>query len=109
MDEAFLEHLAGEVKAWRQDRLVSEEQARSILARYGLVEGELEERKSRVATALALLGALLVGLGAITFFAANWQALPLLSKLFLILGAVAAAHGLGYYLWFEQKTFPRVG
>jgi len=39
------------------------------------------------------IGAVLVGLGVILFFAYNWQAIPKAVKLLLVFGAVTAAHG----------------
>ena len=109
MDDPFVERLKQEVGVWQQEGLVSQAHAHSILARYGLVEGELEERRSKVVYALAFLGALLLGIGIITFFAANWQEIPGWSKLLLIFTAVIAAYTVGFWLRFERQLRPRVG
>jgi uncharacterized membrane protein len=109
MAETFQEQLPREVAAWQEERLISEGQARALLARYGLVEGELEARRSGLVTALAFLGALLVGIGVITFLAANWAFVPGWSKLLLIFAAVILAYGTGYWMRYEREWSPRVG
>jgi uncharacterized membrane protein len=58
---------------------------------------------------LAFLGALLVGIGVITFFAANWAFLPGWSRLLLIFVAVILAYGTGYWMRYEREWSPRVG
>jgi uncharacterized membrane protein len=109
MTDTFQDRLPREVAAWQAERLISEGQARALLARYGLAEGELEVRRSRLVTAIAFLGALLVGIGAITFFAANWSFVPGWAKLLLIFVAVILAYGTGYWMRFEHEWSPRVG
>jgi uncharacterized membrane protein len=109
MEDVFLERLKEEAPQWQQDGLISEGQCHSILARYGLVEGELEYRTNRVVSTLAVLGALLLGIGVILFFAANWQYLPLGTKVFLLVASVVGAYAAGYWLRFERERLPQVG
>jgi uncharacterized membrane protein len=109
MDDSFRERLRHETVVWQQEQLISESQARAILARYGLVEGELEERRSKIVVALGFIGALLVGIGAITFFAANWPLIPGWFKLLLIVSSVIGAYTAGYGMRFERQWSPRVG
>ena len=68
MDGEFSRRLPQEVALWQQEHLIQEPQARAILARYGL-EGQLDDRRSRVVSLLVGLGALLLGIGIITFVA----------------------------------------
>jgi uncharacterized membrane protein len=58
---------------------------------------------------LAFLGAVLVGIGVIVFFAANWQYLPSGAKLVLIFLAVAAAYYCGYRLRYEREGYRGTG
>jgi uncharacterized membrane protein len=109
MADTFRELLPREVAAWQEERLISEAQARALLARYGFAAGALEARRSRLITVLAFLGALLVGIGVITFLAANWTFLPGWSKLILIFLAVILAYGAGYWMRYEREWSPRVG
>jgi uncharacterized membrane protein len=80
--------LKQEVAQWRTEGLVDDALAQRILARYP----ETAERGwGRII--FSALGAVLVGLGVILFFAYNWQAIPKVAKLALVFGALAAAHG----------------
>ncbi|HXV07372.1 MAG TPA: DUF2157 domain-containing protein, partial [Burkholderiales bacterium] len=83
-----LEWLKQELAQWRAEGLVDEPLAQRILARY---PAAAERNWSRII--FSAIGAVLVGLGVILFFAYNWQALPKAAKLALALGALALAHG----------------
>ncbi|NPV93260.1 MAG: DUF2157 domain-containing protein [Firmicutes bacterium] len=99
--------LRREAASWVGEGLVDQGQADAILARY-----EAEEQRDsggRLVTILAVLGSLLVGTGVILFFASNWQFIPKPAKVSIILTAIVAAYGLGYYLAFEKGSYPRVG
>src|SRR5262249_42655259 len=61
-------------------------------------------RPDQVAGALAFLGAILVGVGVITFVAANHPGLPGWGRLGLITGGMLLAYGLGYWLCFERRA-----
>ena len=82
-----LEWLKQEVAAWRADGLVDDALAARILARYPAAP---ERNWGRII--FSAIGAVLVGLGVILFFAYNWQALPKAAKLALVLGGLLAAH-----------------
>ncbi len=80
--------LKQEVAIWRAEGLVDEALAQRILARY---PEAVERGWGRII--FSALGAALVGLGVILFFAYNWQAIPKAAKLLLVFGALAATHG----------------
>lgn len=73
---------------WRAEGLVDEALAQRILARY---PAGAERNWGRIV--FSAIGAVLVGLGVILFFAYNWQELPKAAKLALAIGALVAAHG----------------
>jgi uncharacterized membrane protein len=83
-----LEWLKQELAQWRAAGLVDEALAQRILARY---PPAAEHNWGRVI--FSAIGAVLVGLGVILFFAYNWQELPKAAKLALVIGALALAHG----------------
>jgi uncharacterized membrane protein len=80
--------LKNEVARWRADGVVDDATAQRILARYP----DAPER-GWARTILSTIGAVLVGLGVILFFAYNWQAIPKAFKLLLVFGALVTAHG----------------
>src|SRR5439155_15714708 len=63
----------------------------------------------RVAVVMGFLGALLLGIGVILFFAANWPAIPGSVKLAAILLAVIAAYATGYWLRYDKETYRGTG
>jgi uncharacterized membrane protein len=110
--------LKSEVGAWARKRLISEKQARLILARYGLIPGEtigIAKRRDLVFY-VSILGALLVGVGIILVVAANWSTLPQIAPLLLLLAVTAGFYDAGYRsracLWLGQSLhagrLPRV-
>jgi uncharacterized membrane protein len=100
---AFSERLVRELRNWTAEGLITEEQAQAILARY---EGRaVQERRGRLVSVVAIVGAVVVGLGVILFFAANWSAIPHLIRLAMVVGATVGAYALGDAL---RDTRPRV-
>jgi uncharacterized membrane protein len=83
-----LEWLKQELAQWRAEGLVDAALAQRILARY---PSAAERNWGRVI--FSAIGAVLVGLGVILFFAYNWQDLPKAAKLALVIGALVLAHG----------------
>lgn len=85
--------LRDQIEVWVAQGVVSADQAARIRALY-------PEPAAGLPWAMLIfsgLGAVALGLGVILLFAANWDALPRGVKLAVILGAFAAAHGVG--LW----------
>ena len=90
-EQSFSDQLARESKAWVAEGIVSAEQADALRSRYA--EGRAvvrEEPRSRAVAALALIGAIAVGIGVIGFFAANWEGMSHGLRLALLTGAIAA-------------------
>jgi uncharacterized membrane protein len=100
----FAEQIGVELRSWVRDGLVSEQQADAIRARYARDAGS--ERRSRLITVLATIGVAAVGIGVILFFAANWDGIPKLARLVLLLAAIGAAFGGGERL---SRRYARVG
>ncbi|MCH8988593.1 MAG: DUF2157 domain-containing protein [Chloroflexi bacterium] len=102
--ERFLERLPREVSRWQSDGIITAEQKQAILGSYAPAElaPRSHRAQGRLVTGLAVIGSVLVGLGVILFFAANWDAIDRWPKLGIILAAIVAAHGLGYYLRYHR-------
>ncbi|PKM80347.1 MAG: hypothetical protein CVU89_14125 [Firmicutes bacterium HGW-Firmicutes-14] len=102
--------LEGEIADWKKEGIINDSQAGTILQRYEAARREGEtERGGRLVTVLAIMGAVLLGVGVILFFAANWQGMSKALKVAVILGSIIIAYGTGYYLAFEKQNYPRVG
>ncbi|UOQ98455.1 DUF2157 domain-containing protein [Hymenobacter sp. 5317J-9] len=86
MSRKFLET---ESPAWVAEGLISEEQRQKLLARY--------PPEAQALGLLPLLGSVLVGLSALSVVAANWQGLPAVLRLALLLGSLLGAYGAGAY------------
>ncbi|MCF7821170.1 MAG: DUF2157 domain-containing protein [Mariprofundaceae bacterium] len=82
----FARRLRRELPKWVEAGLVAPEKAPLILEQVAAAS----QRRS-LASMFAILGALLIGIGAITFFAANWQTMPKIIKLLALFGAMWAA------------------
>ena len=105
-DHRFVSRLREEVEAWQRDGTVTAEQAQAILARYpDYVPGfEASRRRQGLVTGLSILGGILIGLGVITFFAANWDEIPKNVKLASLIIGMALSYGAGYAIW--QRSGP---
>ena len=72
--EQFLARLPIELSRWESDGIITAEQGQAILG--GYTPAELTPRpyraQGRLVTGLSVFGSVLVGLGIILFFAANW-------------------------------------
>jgi uncharacterized membrane protein len=92
-----------ESERWVRERIVTADQAARIRALYPVA-------KTAAPWGLIVfcgLGAAIVGLGVILLLAYNWDEIPKLFKLGLILGGTAAAHGTG--LWLRGRDGWRAG
>ena len=109
-DRRFLARLVTEAQGWQSQGIITPEQARSIISSYGVPPEIAASRRvhGRVVTILAILGSVLVGLGVILFFAANWDAIPKTAKLALIMIGIPAAYATGYWLKYH-RGYERVG
>ena len=103
----FAARLPAEVRRWQDQGIISQEQGRAIISGYP-ASGEVHRAQGRLVTTLATLGAVLVGLGVILFFASNWEAIPRPVKLAMILIAIPSVYGVGYWLRY-WRGYQRVG
>lgn len=100
--------LAQEMQKWQEEGWFPPEIAEKIQSRYQLSEIK-DDGTNRFLMSVYAMGALIVGMGVITFVAANWEAIPAAFKLVLLFAAMFTAHGLGYYFWKIKGNAPRLG
>ena len=101
-ERGFAAQLPVAVAEWQNQGIITAEQAAAILENYP-VEDAGSASRGRLVSILGTLGAVLIGLGVILFFAANWQELSKEVKLALMLVAVPAAYGAGYWARYRRQ------
>lgn len=98
------------VNKWRESGIISDDQSEAILNYEAAPEEpfRLGLRFNRLIVVLATLGAILIGAGIISFVAANWQGIPSIAKLALLIGGQVATFAVAYQLQFV-RGYPRIG
>ena len=104
MSRAFHRQLINEIGQWQAEKLVAPELAASLIARY-----PAPVTKNRLITILSMLGAILIGLGALLFIGSNWEHLSKILKVELIVGAILLSHVLAWQFSFVPGNRPRLG
>lgn len=110
-DGSFLPRLLNEVSGWESEGLISKEQAEAIRERYraGAEAASARARRSRLVIVLAVLGAILVGVGVVLIISANWQGMSPPLKVAILLAAMIAAYAGGYDMAYRRQHRPLVG
>ncbi|MGC9526787.1 MAG: DUF2157 domain-containing protein [Limnospira sp.] len=98
ISEKFRRQLREEAGLWKAEGLIDDAIYRQIGDRYQF--DSLEQAASnRFVVILMGLGGILLGLGAITFVAANWQEWPRSLRVILLLSILVGFNAGGFYLW----------
>ncbi len=101
-----------QINKWLEKSLITKEKAMELLADYK--EEVQQKRKVRSQVAFYTIGTILIGLGVISFIAANDWIIQLFLKfefgkiLAMILATIGSFYG-GYHLVYENKKYPRLG
>lgn len=99
---SFNQNLHKEIDRWLQEDIITLDTADTLRERYPIAKRSMTQT-------LAVLGSILVGVGVILFFAANWQAMSQAAKVFVVVLSFTLAYGSGYYLAYVRKDYIRVG
>ncbi len=98
MSDKFRRQLRQEVEQWHNEGLIDQAVYEQLCDRYKF--NDLEASASnRFILILLGLGSILLGLGLITFVAANWQAWARELKVTLLLSGFIGINTVGFYLW----------
>jgi uncharacterized membrane protein len=108
--DVFVRRLRAEVQQWEADGIITAEQAEAIRDRY---ESDAPAASgsaigNRVVSVIAIMGAVLIGLGIIAFIAANWSEIPKLAKLAMMVVGTPAIYVIGWFLGY-RSDYPRIG
>lgn len=98
ISEKFRRELRSQAQLWQAEGLIDSFLYQQLSDRYQFNELETASRNSFL-TILICLGSILLGLGAITFVAANWQFWSRESRVALLLSLFVAVNAAGFYLW----------
>lgn len=96
--EKFRYQLRQEAQQWQEEGLISPEIYQQLNRRYRLEELDSASRDRFILIVLGL-GFVLLGLGVITFVAANWQTWSRAIKVLLLLSLFIGSNCGGFYLW----------
>ncbi len=96
--EKFRRQLQQESQLWLEEGLINEGIYQQLAQRYqfNLIVSTSSDRFIAI---LLILGGILLGLGIITFVAANWQEWSKLVKTIFLLSLFITSNCLGFYLW----------
>jgi uncharacterized membrane protein len=103
----FRRRLRQEANLWEQEGLIDRAVLTQLADRYQFDKLE-DEASNRFVTILTGLGCILIGLGVLSFVAANWQYLGKTWRIVLLLSAFVGINTTGYYLW-RQTAVSRLG
>ena len=98
ISDKFRRQLRQEADLWRAEGVIDAELYEQLSERYQFNALDTSAR-NRFVMILMGLGSILIGLGVITFVAANWQALPREGKVTLLLSLFIGVNVAGFYLW----------
>lgn len=98
VSDQFRRQLRQESQQWRTNGLISNSQYQQLAERYEFDRLEASAR-DRFVVVLIGIGSILLGLGVITFVAANWQAMPKSFRVVLLLSVFVGVNAGGFYLW----------
>ena len=96
--DKFRQQLKHELEIWRREGIIQDIQYDQLIQRYQLNTPDTSSRDLFI-TVLIGLGSILIGLGIITFVAANWQELSRTFKVVLLLSLFVTVTIAGFYFW----------
>lgn len=102
--ESFRRQLRQEAEHWWSEGLIDIALYERLSERYQFNRLE-RDASNRFVTILLSLGAVLLGLGAITFVAANWQLWSRSLKVLLLLSCFIGVNVGGFYLWRRPTSY----
>jgi len=96
-----------QIEEWVSAGTISQDQAKIMLAEIN--EKGSERQKGNIVNILATIGSVLIGVGIISMIAANWEFIPSMIKVLILLLSTFATFLTGYYFSYIKKNLPKVG
>lgn len=104
----FRRQLRQEADRWLAEELIERSQYEQLAERYSFNTLDINARNN-FAVILIGLGGVLLGLGVITFVAANWQAMSREWRSGLLFAVLIGSNWLGFSLWQYTQRWRRLG
>lgn len=98
MSDKFRRELRDQAKLWQAEGLIDTSLYQQLSDRYQFNTLETASR-NRFLSILISLGGILLGIGVITFVAANWQVWSREVRVAMLLSLFVAVNAAGFYLW----------
>jgi uncharacterized membrane protein len=98
VSEKFRYQLRQEIQQWESEGWIDRQLYERLVIRYRLEELDSLARDRFVLVVIGL-GFIILGLGLITFVAANWQVWSRPIKVFILLSVFIVSNSAGFYLW----------
>jgi len=98
ISDKFRRELRNQAKLWQAEGLIDTSFYQQLSERYQFNTLETASR-NRFLSILISLGGILLGIGVITFVAANWQVWSREARVALLLSLFVAVNAAGFYLW----------
>lgn len=104
----FRKRLKQSIPLWQERGFLTEQQGQQLGQFYQLDQIKTENTQLLLSV-IYTIGSILIGVGVISFVAAHWNQIDRPVKVALIFTAMLTAHGLGYYFWFINGNYPKLG
>jgi uncharacterized membrane protein len=98
--------VATALEHWEREGLLTRKQ---VVELHNSLGKEDQHLPSRALSIFGTIGAVLVGLGVILFFASNWQEMTQATKLGVLLLGIVSTAVIGYWLGPQSGKYPKVG
>ncbi|MSU78935.1 MAG: DUF2157 domain-containing protein [Gemmataceae bacterium] len=102
--------LLDQMKHWREQNLVSDDQAETILDLYETPRQSSSRQQSVAIFVLLGVAALLVGMAVFLLIGYNWNAIPAPLKLIIVIGTVMGTYAVAFYLryWRDARILSEI-
>ncbi|WP_293123545.1 DUF2157 domain-containing protein [Microcoleus sp. bin38.metabat.b11b12b14.051] len=98
ISDKFRRELRAEAKLWEAEGLIDSSLYQQLSERYQFYTIETSSRNQFLSILIGL-GSILLGIGVITFVAANWQVWSREIRVAMLLSVFVAVNAAGFYLW----------
>lgn len=95
------------INKWLKESLINKSQAKKMLS--DVSKGRKEASSNKLIIAASTIGSIALGIGAILFIASNWEKIPNIGKVLILVGNTFVAYYLGYLFKYQKQNLPRVG